>query len=197
MPNRASAALAERLRPEIDLSKSRLETLCLTVLGMVSARRVNFGHIACERPGPVQTASTYRRLQRFFQHVRLDEDRALPLLIRLPGQHGSWLLALDRTTWQIGKREVNFLVLALVTRRFRVPLIRTVIEGRGCSDTGMRIALIERCLVHFPVKTRSRCARLTAHRPAPPPGLPYFPDNRGAHAGLRGGERWGHVSEPW
>ena len=153
MPNRASAALAERLRPESDLSESRLETLCLTVLGMVSARRVTLGHIACERPGPVQTASTYRRLQRFFQHVRLDEDRALPLLIRLPGQHGSWLLALDRTTWQIGKREANFLVLALVTRRFRVPLIRTVIEGRGCSDTGMRIAPIERCLVHFPATT--------------------------------------------
>ena len=177
MRNRASAALAERLRPESDLSKSRLEALCLTVLGMVSARRVTLGHIACERePGPVQTASTYRRLQRFFQHVRPDEDRALPLLIRLPGQHGSWLLALDRTTWQIGKREANFLVIALVTRRFRVPLIRTVIEGRGCSDTGMRIALIARCLVHFPVKTRSRCARLTAHRSPPrtPAWAPLF-----------------------
>ena len=158
---------------------------------------MTLGHIACERPGTVQTASTYRRLQRFFQHVRLDEDRALPLLIRLLGQHGSWLLALDRTTWQIGKREVNFLVLALVTRRFRMPLIWTVIEGRGRSDTGMRIAPIERCLVHFPANTRSRCARLTAHRPAPPLGPPCFPDNRGAHAGMRGGERWGHVSEPW
>ena len=29
------------LRPEIDLSKSRLETLCLIVVGMVSARSVN------------------------------------------------------------------------------------------------------------------------------------------------------------
>ena len=44
-------------------------------------------------------------------------------------------------------------MLALVTRRFRVPLIWSVIEGRGCSDTGMRIALIERYLAHFPAKT--------------------------------------------
>jgi len=153
MPNRAITALTEILRPEIDLSKSRLETLCLMVLGMVSARSVNLSHIACERPGTVQTASTYRRLQRFFQHVRLDEDWALPLLIRLLGQHGSWLLALDRTNWQIGKTEVNFLVLALVTRRFRVPLIWTVIKGRGCSDTETRIALMERYLAHFPAKT--------------------------------------------
>lgn len=153
MPNRAITALTEILRPEIDLSKSRLETLCLMVLGMVSARSVNLSHIACERPGTVQTASTYRRLQRFFQHVRLDEDWTLPLLIRLLGQNGSWLLALDRTNWQIGKTEVNFLVLALVTRRFRVPLIWTVIKGRGCSDTEMRIALMGRYLAHFPATT--------------------------------------------
>jgi len=41
MPNRAIAALTEILRPEIDLGKSRLETLCLIVIGMVSARSVN------------------------------------------------------------------------------------------------------------------------------------------------------------
>ena len=153
MPNRAIAALMEVLRPEIDLSKSRLETLCLIVIGMVSARSVNLSHLACERPGTVQTASTYRRLQRFFQHVRLDGDWALPLLIRLLGLDGSWLLALDRTNWKIGKTEVNYLVLAVVTPRFRVPLLWSLIEGRGCSDTGMRIALIERYLAHFPATT--------------------------------------------
>jgi hypothetical protein len=153
MPNRAISALIGILRPEIDLSKSRLETLCLIVIGMVSARSVNLSHLACERPGRVQTASTYRRLQRFFQHVRPDQDWALPLLIRLLGLNGSWLLALDRTNWQIGRTEVNYLVLAVVTRRFRVPLIWTVIEGSGCSDTGTRIALIERYLAHFPATT--------------------------------------------
>ena len=45
MPNRAIAALTEILRPEIDLSKSRVETLCLMVLGMVGARSVNLSHI--------------------------------------------------------------------------------------------------------------------------------------------------------
>ena len=35
MPNQAIAALMEILRPEIDLSKRRIETLCLIVIGMV------------------------------------------------------------------------------------------------------------------------------------------------------------------
>ena len=153
MLRQAISALAKILRPDLDLSKSRLETLSLIVIGMVSARSVNLSHIACERPGSALTASTYRRLQRFFQHIRLDEDWALPLLVRLLGLKKSWLLALDRTNWQVGKTEVNFLVLAVVTRRFRVPLVWSVIEGRGCSDTGMRIALMERYLAHFPATT--------------------------------------------
>ena len=41
MPYQAITALMEILRPEIDLSKRRLETLCLIVVGMVSARSVN------------------------------------------------------------------------------------------------------------------------------------------------------------
>lgn len=73
----------------------------------------------------------------------------MPLLIRLLGVNGSWLLALDRTQWKIGKTEVNY----VVTPRFRVPLIWTLIEGRGCSDTSMRIALIKRYLAHFSATT--------------------------------------------
>ena len=111
---------------------------------------MNLSHLACERPGEVKTSSTYRRLQRVFQHVSLDEDWALPLLVRLLRLNGSWLLALDRTNWQIGKTEVNYLVLAVVTPRFRLPLVWSLIEGRGSSDTGMRIALIKRNLAHFP-----------------------------------------------
>lgn len=72
MPHRAITALQQILRPHVGLSKSRLETLCLIVVGMISARTVNLSHLACERPTTALVASTYRRLQRFFQHVRLE-----------------------------------------------------------------------------------------------------------------------------
>jgi Transposase DDE domain len=153
MPHLALAALEGILRPHVALSKSRLETLCLLIVGMVSARTVNLAHIACERPGPAQTASTYRRLQRFFQHVRLDRDWALPLVARLVGSDRRWTLVLDRTNWSNGAREVNYLVLAIVTRRFRVPLAWTVLPGKGNSSTAARIALIKRYLAHFPAST--------------------------------------------
>jgi len=79
----------------------------------------------------VLIASTYRRLQRFFQHVDLDPDWAVPILAQLIGSTGAWTLALDRTNWKIGTRDVNYLVLAVITRRFRVPLFRVLLDGPG------------------------------------------------------------------
>ena len=150
MPHRAITALEGILCPHADLSKSRLETLCLIVVGIVSARTVNLSHLACERPTAALVASTYRRLQRFFQHVRLGADWSAPLVVRLLGLVGPWRLALDRTQWKIGARDVNVLMLAVVTRRARVPLIWSVLDNRGgTSDSGQRIALMRRYLAIF------------------------------------------------
>ncbi len=155
MLQQAIAALGEIVRPHVDLSKKRTETLSMIVVGMVSARTVNLSHLAAERPGDALVGSTYRRLQRFFQHVRLPEDWAAPVVERLCGlkQSGKWYLALDRTQWQVGGKDVNYLVLAAVTRRFRAPLMWTMIDGRGCSDTAQRIDLMQRYLDRFGVES--------------------------------------------
>jgi hypothetical protein len=155
MLHRAIATLQNTLRPHLGLSKDRVETLALIVVAMVSARTVNLSHLAAERPGSALIASTYRRLQRFFQHVRLGRDWAAPITAELAGLRGSgsWYLALDRTQWRIGSHEVNFLVLAAVTRRFRVPLMWTVIPGRGNSSSRQRIALMRRYLRLFDAST--------------------------------------------
>jgi len=163
MLQRAIATLGEAVRPSVDLSKDRTETLAMIVVGMVSARTVNLGNMASERPGDVQLSSTYRRLQRFFRPVRLEQDWAAPIVAKLcglkesnkacPGLYPGWYLALDRTQWQVGGKDVNYLVLAAVTRRFRVPLMWTMIDGRGCLDTGQRIELMQHYLDLFGVES--------------------------------------------
>jgi len=88
----------------------------------------------------------YRRLQRFFQHVSLPQDWSAHLVVRLLGLTGPWHLCLDRTNWKIGSRNVNILMLAIVTRRFRVPLMWTVLDKAGNSNAEERIALMRRCM---------------------------------------------------
>jgi len=153
MSHQSVAALSWTLRGHVELGKSRLETLCMLVVGMIGARTVNLGHVATEAGRGVLIASTYRRLQRFFQHVDLDPDWAVPILARLIGSAGAWTLALDRTNWKIGTRDVNYLVLAVVTRRFRVPLFWTLLDSAGNSATATRVALMQRYLAHFPASS--------------------------------------------
>ena len=93
----ALSTLRRTLSSHVDLGKTRLETLCLLILGMISARTVNLSHLAAERPGHALIASTYRRLQRFFQHVSLADDWAVALVTALLGHTGPWYLCLDRT----------------------------------------------------------------------------------------------------
>jgi hypothetical protein len=142
--------LACELRRHVGLSKSRLETLSLLVVGMISARTVNLVHVADERgSGSVASASTYRRLQRFFQQVRLPEDWAAPMIAGLAGGAARRTLVMDRTNWKIGESEVNLLVLAVKTRHSQVPLIWRVLDRAGNSGAPERIDLMERYIAAF------------------------------------------------
>lgn len=155
-------ALADLLRRHVPLGKSRLETMALLTVGMIGARTVNLVHVADERGSEaVEQASTYRRLQRFFQHVRLAEDWAAPVIARLAGGAERRTLVMDRTNWKVGEAQVNILVLAVRTRHSQVPLMWTVLDRAGHSETADRIALIERYMAAF---GRESIAMLLADR---------------------------------
>ena len=149
MIRKAIDTLSEKLSAGLALSNSRLETLCLLVIGIASVRTVNLSHISGEMPTQAKVESTYRRLQRFFQHVALGQDWSARLVVHQLGLMGSWHLCLDRTNWKIGRKDVNLLVLAVATRRYRVPLIWTVLGKAGNSNTGERMALMTRYLDLF------------------------------------------------
>ncbi|MBX3568398.1 MAG: hypothetical protein KF914_10090 [Rhizobiaceae bacterium] len=135
------------------MSKSRLVTLVVLIAGLVQSRTVNLSHLAVHLSGPACLASKYRRLQRFFQFVRLDQAVAARLVVHMLNLERPKYLALDRTNWKLGARDINILVLAIVTRRFRVPLLFTLLPHQGSCDTASRIALIRRYLALFPASS--------------------------------------------
>lgn len=150
MEKRAITALAEHLCRHVDLSKSRRETLGMLTVGIISSRTVNLSNVACERGAAgVAIASTYRRFQRFFQHVRLAADWAAPLIAGFAGGAEKRTLVLDRTNWKIGEKHVNILVLAVATRHSQAPLMWMVLDRAGNSGAPERIELLERYISVF------------------------------------------------
>lgn len=63
--------LETTLKQVLGLHKSRIECLIGIVFGMIKLRTVNLKQLACAISGCTQIDSNYRRLQRFFEQVRL------------------------------------------------------------------------------------------------------------------------------
>lgn len=149
MPDAIIAPLLCTLRRHFVMSKSRLATLAVLICGVAQSRTVNLSHLSCHFPGSALHASNYRRLQRFFQYERLCLEIVAQIIVRMLKLKGPNQLALDRTNWKLGGRDINILVLAVVTRRFRVPLMWVQLDHPGNSDTALRIALMRRYLKLF------------------------------------------------
>ena len=147
------ASLRDTLRPHFNLSKTRLETMASIMLGLPNCRTVNLTHLAAHLPGKALYQSKYRRLQHFFKKVHFDQPAVAGLIMRLLKKKGAMHLALDRTNWKLGKTDINILVLALVTRKFKIPLMWSHMGHGGSSSTEQRIELINRFIAKFGVES--------------------------------------------
>ena len=141
------APLRDTLRPHFNLSKTRLATtrlatMAIILFGLANSRTVSLSHLASQFPGKALHASNYRRLQHFFKQVQFDEAVVARFIVSLLNIKGPVILAVDRTNWKLGKVDINILVLAIVTRRFKVPLIGNYM--RKCASGGQSLANAER-----------------------------------------------------
>ena len=80
---------------------------------MVIARTVNLSHLASQCSNSALVSSNYRRLQGFFQHVRLEGDWLALAVVKLLNLSPPFVVCLDRTNWKIGRHDVNILMLAI------------------------------------------------------------------------------------
>jgi transposase len=60
-----------------------------------------------------------------------------------------FVIAIDRTEWQLGKNWVNVLVLSVGYANVSLPLFWTVLEEKGCSDNAERKAILEQFIAEF------------------------------------------------
>lgn len=142
-------SLASSLSRGLGLSNDRRQTLAVLLQGLISARTVNLSHLAGTFCGEAKLASNYRRLQRFFQYVRLDGDWLAKTLVALLGLLPPYRLCLDRTNWKVGAKDINLLVLCILTRRARIPVLWDILDRAGTSTMLQRQALLFRFMVLF------------------------------------------------
>ena len=67
-------------------------------------------------------------------------------MIYLFGGRDKIYLSIDRTTWQIGQRRINLLVIGIVHENICIPLVWKDLGRKGNSNVTQRLALLDKLL---------------------------------------------------
>jgi len=133
--------LKKILKPSFNWHGARIDFLAKFIVALFTVRSVNLTKIAEAFSGKATVDSHYKRLQRFFKLFQLDFAQITFFVLKSFSNEENIILALDRTNWKWGQKNLNFLTLALVYKGVAIPLIWICLDKRGNSNTKERIAL--------------------------------------------------------
>jgi hypothetical protein len=143
--------LERTLAENVDWNKARINFLAKFLIALIQVRTVNLTEIAAVFPGRAKAASHYKRIQRFLRCFDISYAVIAGLLVSLCGVPRPWVLTLDRTLWQLGQKPLNLLVLGIAYQGVAIPVLSTMVEKKGNSNTQERIALVAEFVRFFGV----------------------------------------------
>ena len=137
-------SLRAKLQPYLPWHGARLGFVAAFLIALFRAKTVNFSELATSFPGRALPDSHYKRQQRFFRHFEVDYTAIAYSVVALMNIPEPWVLAIDRTEWQVGQNTFNVLTLGVVHQGIAFPILWEVTDKPGNSNTDERIALMER-----------------------------------------------------
>lgn len=141
--------LRDALRPHLAWHGARLSFLAAFLIALLRVKTVNFAELATAFCGKAHTNSHYKRLQRFFRDYAIDYAEIAQVVVALMNIPEPWVLSLDRTQWQFGESVFNILMLGVVHEGVAFPLMWSVLDKPGSSNTDERITLFNQFLQQF------------------------------------------------
>ena len=129
------------------VSSSRLDFMSLFLLGLMSAKDVQYESVASQMSGDALEDSKVRRIQRFVADFELDYICVAIFLLSLLPNKKKLRLCIDRTEWSFGDTTHNVLVLSVYTHGVCLPLwFEPVNENGGCCDADDKMYMVMQCL---------------------------------------------------
>lgn len=136
------------LNKSLKWNKAHVQCLTFILIAIILKQTCNLASASKVLFNQSLPSSFYRRIQRFFAQHRFDYHQMAKLLFSM-FEFDQVRLTLDRTNWKWGKRDINILMLAIVYRGIAVPIVWTLLNKQGNSDTKERCALIQRFISIF------------------------------------------------
>ena len=140
--------LTHVLKLNFDWHLARTKCLAALIIALFKVKTVNFVELATAFSGPAKVDSHYRRIQRFFKEVPLQQEGIARFVASLL-PYEQFILSMDRTNWMLGSFAINFLVLSIVHQGTAFPVFWILLPKKGNSKTTERTQLIDQFIEVF------------------------------------------------
>ena len=141
--------LERTLAENVTWNKARINFLAKFIIALIQVKTVSLVQISAVMQGRAKQDSQYKRCQRFLRYFDLPFAEIARLVSKLLDIPAPFIISIDRTDWYLGETPLNILMLSLVYHGVAFPLLWTVLEKKGCSDTQERIELLEKYVQLF------------------------------------------------
>lgn len=140
--------LSEILNEHFGWNKARMDCFVGMLVALIQMRTVNLVKLACAFEGKAKLDSRYKRIKRFFSGFTIDMAVVAAWAMDLFGLNQVYL-SMDRTNWQWGKADINILMLSVVYKGIAFPVLWSLLDKAGNSNTAERIVLIQTFVNRF------------------------------------------------
>lgn len=126
------------------MNLARIKAMCLLICALCKVQRVTYTKLASAFDTNAQAGSSLRRIQRLIAECVIDTDLIAKLILKLIPVKGPYNLSMDRTNWKYSDTNINILTLGIIYEGMAFPIVYTLMDKRGNSNTAERIELVSR-----------------------------------------------------
>jgi len=145
--NELKLVLSSHFQGKINLA--RIKLISHFIIALCKVQTVTFEKLANAFETSVDSKSSLRRIQRFIAYYALDGDLIARLIFSLLPKQDKLILSIDRTNWKFGQTNINIFMLGVVYKGVAFPLLFTMLDKRGNSNSQERIDIVNRFIRLF------------------------------------------------
>lgn len=134
------------------LQLSHKKCLKSLVIALLKVRNVNLFELAQAAFSNVRTLSGVRRIERLLSMPVFTAARTGLAILRALAPQEKYILTLDRSTWELGKRVYNILAIGICFDGISLPVYFRCIEKRGATNFTEQISFMESVLDLIPAE---------------------------------------------
>lgn len=131
------------------LNLARVKLISHFIVALCKVQTVTFEKLANAFDTQASSESSLRRIQRFIANYSLDSDLIARLVFNLLPKQNKLILSIDRTNWKFGQTNINIFMLGIVYKGVAFPLLFTMLDKQGNSNSSERIELVNKFIRLF------------------------------------------------